>query len=96
DSIKSGAGLDDIYVPNIKSYKVIDDALKAVNVGECKETSSNMNLESQDKINEDNVETRDTEGEKAVENTSGVGTSSNDSGQSFKGKRTEKDDATRL
>lgn len=45
-----------------------------------------QNLESQDKINEDNVETRDTEGEKAVENTSGVGTSSNDSGQSFKGK----------
>ncbi|CAG5026388.1 unnamed protein product [Parnassius apollo] len=46
-----------------------------------------QNLESQDKINEDNVETRDTEGEKAVENTSRVqeNTSSNDSGQSFKG-----------
>ncbi|CAG5044006.1 unnamed protein product [Parnassius apollo] len=49
-----------------------------------------QNLESQDKINEDNVETRDTEGEKAVENTSGVGTSSNDSGQSFKGKNPRK------
>lgn len=42
DSIKSGAGLDDIYVPNIKWYKLMDDALKAVNVGECRETSSNM------------------------------------------------------
>lgn len=42
DSIKSGAGIDDIYVPNIKWYKVMDDALKAVNVGECRETSSNM------------------------------------------------------
>lgn len=49
-----------------------------------------QNLESQDKINEDNVETRDTEGKKAVENTSGVGTSSNDSGQSFKGKNPRK------
>nr|XP_049703706.1 uncharacterized protein LOC126056107 isoform X2 [Helicoverpa armigera] len=90
DSIKSGAGLDDIYVPNIKWYKVMDDALKAVNVGECRETSSNMNLESQNKINEDNIEPRGTEGEKAVENSSRVGTSSNDSGQSFKRKNPRK------
>lgn len=41
-STKSGAGLNDIYVPHMKWYKILADALQAINFEECRETISNL------------------------------------------------------
>lgn len=45
-STKSGAGTDEVYNPHIKWFKLLDDALKNVNV-QCKDSQSNMELDSQ-------------------------------------------------
>ncbi|XP_038207419.1 uncharacterized protein LOC119829107 [Zerene cesonia] len=45
-STKSGAGTDDVYIPQIKWFKLLDDALKAVNV-QCSDSRSNLQLDSQ-------------------------------------------------
>ncbi|CAB3237620.1 unnamed protein product [Arctia plantaginis] len=45
-STKSGAGTDDVYIPQIKWFKLLDDALNDVNI-QCRDSGSNMQLDSQ-------------------------------------------------
>lgn len=40
-STKSGAGTDDVYIPQIKWFKLLDNALKAINV-QCSNSGSNL------------------------------------------------------
>ncbi|KAL4716989.1 hypothetical protein ACJJTC_001850 [Scirpophaga incertulas] len=44
NSTASGSGTDDLYKSNLKWFKILDEALKSVNIAEIRKTQNNMVL----------------------------------------------------